>query len=94
MDKVYIGKIVATHGIKGEVKIISDFPYKEKAFRIGSSLLIDQESLKIERYRQHQNYDMITFCNYHDINEVEKFIQKEVYKEKEELQTVLQKKKY
>ena len=32
MDKVYIGKIVSTHGIKGEIRILSDFPYKDKVF--------------------------------------------------------------
>ena len=28
---LYIGKLVNTHGIKGEVKIISNFKYKEKS---------------------------------------------------------------
>ena len=32
MDKVYIGKIVSTHGIKGEIRILSDFPYKNKVY--------------------------------------------------------------
>ena len=27
MGRVYVGKIVSTHGIKGEVKILSDFEY-------------------------------------------------------------------
>ena len=34
MDTVYIGKIVSTHGIKGELRIISDFPYKNKVFKV------------------------------------------------------------
>ena len=30
MDEyVYIGKIVNTHGIKGELRLLSDFKYKE-----------------------------------------------------------------
>ena len=36
MEKVYLGKVTATHGIKGELKIKSNFTYKEKAFRIGN----------------------------------------------------------
>ena len=32
-NKVYIGKIVSTHGIKGELRIISDFEYKDKALK-------------------------------------------------------------
>ena len=38
MDYVYIGKLVNTHGIKGEVRIISDFPYKERVFKSGIKL--------------------------------------------------------
>ena len=29
MDFIYVGEIVNTHGIKGEVRIISDFKYKK-----------------------------------------------------------------
>ena len=29
---IKIGQIVNTHGIKGELKIISDFKYKDKIF--------------------------------------------------------------
>ena len=36
MEKVYIGKIVSTHGIKGELRILSDFPFKDKVFMIGN----------------------------------------------------------
>ena len=38
MREVYIGKIVGTHGIKGEVRILSDFQYKEKVFIVGKRL--------------------------------------------------------
>ena len=30
MEYIYIGEIVNTHGIKGEVRICSDFKYKDK----------------------------------------------------------------
>ena len=33
MDYIYIGKIVNTHGIKGELRIISNFEYKELVFQ-------------------------------------------------------------
>jgi ribosomal 30S subunit maturation factor RimM len=32
MELIKIGKIVNTHGIKGELRILSKFPYKEKIF--------------------------------------------------------------
>ena len=40
MDEfIYLGKIVNTHGIKGELRIISNFKYKEKAFSLKRKLL-------------------------------------------------------
>ena len=85
MEKVYIGKVVNTHGIKGEIRILSHFPYKEKAFRIGNHLIIEDEEYEIKTYRVHKDYDMVTLNNYQNINEVLFLIKKEVYIQKEEL---------
>ena len=41
MKKIYVGKIVNTHGIKGELRILSDFDYKEKVFQVNNKLIID-----------------------------------------------------
>ena len=30
---IYLGKYVNTHGIKGEIRIKSNFKYKDKAFK-------------------------------------------------------------
>ena len=43
MDKVYVGKIVSTHGIKGEIKILTQFNFKDKVFKVGNSLIIDDK---------------------------------------------------
>ena len=51
-NKVYLGKIVSTHGIKGELRIISDFEYKDKAFKVGTHLIIDDEKYLIKSYRK------------------------------------------
>lgn len=85
MENVYIGEIVSTHGIKGEIRVISDFPFKEKAFRVGSFILIGEEKYKITGYRRHKNYDMITLEGYTDINDVMFLMKKKVYKEKSQL---------
>ena len=79
MDKVYIGKIVDTHGIKGEIRILSDFPYKEKVFMIGNSFWIDEKEYIIKSYRVHKNYDMVTFEGFDNINDVLFLLKKEVY---------------
>lgn len=83
MDKVYIGKIVSTHGIKGELRILSDFPFKDKVFVVGNKLIIDDLDYEIKSYRVHKNFDMITLDSYKDINEVLFLLKKKVYFDKE-----------
>ena len=85
MEKVYVGKIISTHGIKGELKIISNFPFKDRAFKIGNKLIIDEKEYEIKSYRIHKKYDMITLDNYQNINEVLFLLKKKVYFEKEKL---------
>lgn len=85
MDTVYIGKIVSTHGIKGELRIISDFPYKDKVFKVGNSLWIEGKEYVIETYRTHKYYDMVTFNQFHNINDVLFLLQKEVFFLKKDL---------
>lgn len=85
MEKVYIGKVVNTHGIKGEIRILSNFEFKDKAFKVGTNLYIDNEIHKIKSYRTHKNYDMITIDDYTNINEVLYLLKKGVYKDKDEL---------
>lgn len=85
MDKVYIGKIVNTHGIKGEVRILSDFLYKDKAFKVGTNIIIDEVTYKITSYRKHKQFDMITLDGFNDINQVLFLMKKKVYKKRDEL---------
>ena len=85
MDKVYIGKIVSTHGIKGEIRILSDFPFKNKVFVVGNKLIIDDKEYEIKSYRVHKNFDMVTLDDYHDINEVLFLMKKNVYFDKSNL---------
>lgn len=85
MDKVFIGKIVSTHGIKGELKILSDFPYKNKVFVVDKKIIIDDKEYTIKSYRVHKNFDMVTLNDYKDINEVLFLLKKNVYIEKDKL---------
>lgn len=76
---IYIGKIVNTHGIKGEVRIISDFKYKEIVFKKGNIIYIKESKEIINSYRVHKNYDMVTFSGINDINDVLKYKGENVY---------------
>lgn len=81
MEYVCIGKLVNTHGIKGEVKLLSNFEYKDKAFVVGMNFYIgeDKEKVTVNSYRHHKVFDMVTFKEYNYINDVLKFKGKLVY---------------
>ena len=82
MDKIYIGKIVNTHGIKGELRIRSDFLYKDKVFVKGNSLIIDDKKYLIKTYRRHKTFDMVMLDEYNNINQVLFLVGKKVYFDK------------
>lgn len=86
MEYLYLGEIVNTHGIKGEVRIISDFQFKDQVFKKGNALYIGNYKDKevINSYRVHKNYDMVTLDGINDINDVLKYKGKKVYIIKEE----------
>ena len=86
-EYILIGKIVNTHALKGEVRLISDFEYKEKVFVINNELYIGKEKNKetIETYRKHKNFDMVKFKGIETINEVIKYKGQKVYILKETL---------
>ena len=79
MDLVYVGKIVNTHGLKGELRIRSDFERKDLVFKVGNKIIIDKEEHIIKSYRYHKIFDMITIDDYDNINDVLKFVGKNVY---------------
>ena len=68
MSKIVVGKYVNTHGIKGEIRIKSNFDYKDKVFQIGHKIIIDNEVYEINSYRVHKDYDMVTLIGIDDIN--------------------------
>lgn len=87
MDFIYVGKVVNTHGIKGEVRIISSFEKKELVFKEGFALYFGTQKIKevINSYRVHKSYDMVTLKGISDINEVLKYKGVKVYINREDL---------
>lgn len=73
MKYVRIGKIVNTHGIKGELRILSDFKYKDKVFKKGMKFYVGKkkEEFMVNSYRFHKVFDMVTFSGFNNINDVE-----------------------
>jgi len=79
MDLINIGKIVNTHGLKGEIRIISDFKYKKDVFKTNNIVYINNEKYIIKSYRFHKIYDMITLDSINTIEEAEELKGLNVY---------------
>ncbi len=87
MSFILLGKIINTHGLKGELRIISDFKYKDRILKPNAYLYLGKEKIreKIISYRKHKNYDMVCFQGYVNINEILKYKGKFVFIAKEDL---------
>lgn len=92
MKYVLIGKIVNTHGLKGEVRILSSFKYKNKVFIPGMNIYIGKEKKleKINSYRHHKIFEMITMDGYDYIDQVLKYKGDYVFVNKEDIKLGIQ----
>lgn len=87
MNYLCIGKIVNTHGIKGEVRLLSNFKFKEKVFVPNFTIYIGRDKTEevINTYRPHKQFHMITIKGITNINDVLKYKGQKVYINKEDL---------
>lgn len=75
MEYIEIGKIINTHGIKGELKIDSYSDFDDLRFAKGNKIYMedgnDVKEFEISSYRIHKGYVLITLAGYANINLVE-----------------------
>lgn len=81
MKYIKVGTIINTHALKGEVRIISNFEYKDRVFKINNTLYIGMSKSEevIETYRVHKNFDMVKFKGIDNITDVLKYKGSAVY---------------
>ncbi|CAM3753050.1 ribosome maturation factor RimM [Alkalicoccus chagannorensis] len=75
-DWLDVGKIVNTHGVRGEVRIISQTDFPERRYAPGSSLSIrmkdgSRRPVEVKSHRPHKQFDLLTFKGYDSITEAE-----------------------
>lgn len=78
-EMIYIGKTVSTFGIKGELKVISDFEYCDKAYKVGNKVLINNIEHIISSIRYHKNYVLLKIDNLNNINDILKYVGYNIY---------------
>ena len=84
-ELVIVGKVINFFGIKGELKILSDFDKIDLAYKVGMPIMIKEEWLTITSVRKHKNYILIRVNNINDINQITKYIGYNVYVKKIDL---------
>jgi 16S rRNA processing protein RimM len=85
MEKIFVGKIINSFGLKGELKVLSSFEMKEKVFMTNNKIYIDEKEYLITSSRFHKGNYLITIDNLNDINLVESFRNKDLFFNKEDL---------
>jgi 16S rRNA processing protein RimM len=92
VDFFNVGKIINTHGIKGELKVMvtSDFP--ERRFRVGNSLTLFspderlRKTITVQSTRWHKNMLLLTCAEMDTMSEAEQYKQWTVKVERAQLQ--------
>ena len=83
MAYICIGKIINTHGIKGEVKIESYSDFDEERYTKGKQVYIcvDEKYLPVTvaSYRKHKGFPLVSFVDLQNINFVEQYKGCEIY---------------
>lgn len=85
MEKILVGKITGAFGVKGELKVLSNFEMPEKVFIKNNSIYISDNKHLITGVRFHKNKYLIEIDNIKDINDVNKFRGLDVYIERKDL---------
>lgn len=87
---IYVGKYTNTHGIKGEIKILSNFSRKDLVFVPNNIIYINSTPYKILTHRVHKNYNMVTLEGINNINDIIHLKGSNVYVEKLDVEYLIE----
>ncbi|MBO7078743.1 MAG: ribosome maturation factor RimM [Bacilli bacterium] len=81
-----VGRIVGTHSINGEVKVINESNFNR--YFVGNTLYSLKDNkyveIKIDKVRNHKNFILISFNGYNNINQVLDYVGLNLYTDKHE----------
>lgn len=82
-EYIYIGEIINTFGIKGELKIFTESDFIEERFAKGKSIFFkvgkEYQEHKVTKHRVHKSNVLLIIDDLFDINLVEQYVGCEVY---------------
>lgn len=83
MELIKLGKYTSTHGIKGEMKILTD--YQIENFKIGTMITINDKSYQLLSARPHKKHIMIKLEGLDSIDQIISLKGLDIYIDKENL---------
>lgn len=88
MNYILIGKILNTHGIKGDLKVDAFTDFVEERFKKNSKIYIGEDYIQeeVKEYRNHQSFLLLRLVDKEDINLIEKYKNQYIYKAEEDIQ--------
>lgn len=78
-EELTVGKLVNTHGIRGEIKVLSSTDFPDVRFASGKKLIVipadgsPKFEVTVEAAREHKGTYIVKLKGYTNINEVEKY---------------------
>ena len=87
MEYITIGKILNTHGIKGELKVDVFTDFVEERFLKDSKIYIGEEHIEaiVKSYRIHNGFMLLLLKDLEDINLVLKYKNEIIYKSSDDI---------
>lgn len=74
---VTVGRIVNSHGIRGELKVVPETDFPERFDKGNALIIVDSQNkqtpVTVQTSRLHKNMFILQFDQFSNINEVEKF---------------------
>jgi len=90
MEYLLLGKVIKPHGLNGEVKIFSKTDFANLRYKKGSVVFYfdndnnEYKPLTVVSFFKQNNFDVVSFKQYQDIDSISKIINKEIYIKKED----------
>lgn len=87
MEYILIGKILNTHGIKGELKVDVFTDFTDERFKKNSKIYIGKqhEEVSVKSFRIHNGFMLLTLNDLEDINLVLKYKNLDIYKSSDDI---------
>lgn len=85
MNWFSVGRLVNTHGVRGEVRVLSHSDFTDERYKQGTELKVADTPdgqgtmVKVASHRVHKQFDLLTFEGYDSLQSVEPFKGMQLY---------------